>query len=81
MKKTILSNDDERVFAFVAGYVADKGFAPTLDEITDGFADRKPNGYSREWVRQRLTALEAAGRIAVEPRKWRGITIIEKRPK
>ena len=60
----------EEVFQFIRRYIVEKGFAPTIRDISDGCYMSATN------VIRYLDKLEAKGRISREPNKPRSIHIL-----
>jgi len=66
----------KEVWIYILGYYGDYDYMPTLDEIAKNFStDGK--AFSKEWARLCLKELEKQKKIKVEPRKHRGITLIQ----
>jgi SOS-response transcriptional repressor LexA len=62
----------ERIFAYVADYIAQHGYAPTYREIASGCAIPSLNS-----VRGHLARLDQAGRLKWTPGVSRGIALVE----
>lgn len=67
----------EIIWAYLLGYISDHGYAPTVMEIRDHVVSVIGVGITHQRVHQLLLELEKAERIRIEPKVWRGISIIE----
>lgn len=66
-----LTRKQAEVLAFIRGFIADQGFAPTLEEIGGHF------GVSPVTAREHVKALEAQGIIRTERNRARSIVILD----
>ena len=80
MAEIPFSKTVENVYGYLLGYFTDNGYMPTLQEIAGRFTNpRTGDCYTRAWAKQCIDELVRQGKIKVEPRKRRGITLIEKK--
>lgn len=64
----------QQILAYVVGYRAQHGVAPTLGEIA------KAHGVSKTTISLHVQALERLGMISVDKHKTRSIVVIEGKP-
>lgn len=65
-------NNRQRVWIYLLEYYNDNNFMPTLDEISRNAFDNK---LSRQGAKYLLHRLEKDGKIKVEPKRMRGISL------
>lgn len=70
MEKTPLTKTQENIYAFVAGYYDDNGYAPTGQEIAEKF------GTTSQVVDQHLRNIAAKGWIKFNGKRYRKIDLV-----
>jgi REP element-mobilizing transposase RayT len=75
MSEDILTDRQMEILTFLAEFIEEKEYPPTLKEIGDNFGIKNPNG-----IRNHLLALEKKGFIEKEAERSRAIRI-KKRPR
>lgn len=71
----------QEVWAYILGFDADNGFAPTLLEIAHQFTNKQTGTvYSRHWAWLCVRELQRQGKVNVRPKQLRGIEIRKDQP-
>jgi hypothetical protein len=78
MAETPFKKTAENVYGYILGYYTDNEYMPTLQEIAGRFTNRRTGDhYTRAWAKLCVDELVRQGKVKVEPRKRRGIVLIE----
>lgn len=62
-----------RVKAFIADFIRDEGYSPSLQEIADAFGHKSPSG-----IRQAIKRLQQEGHLTAEPGRHRSLQLADR---